>query len=181
MFPVQNAVPAGHGRVHVYTGDGKGKSTAALGLALRAAGSGLRVLVVAFAKGAPAGEWSVLRRFPELVTLQSFGPRCALQREIPEEQARAALDEFHRLREDVAAGRYDVVVLDELTIALLCGLLPVEEVLALIERRPTAVELVITGRYADPRLLEKADLVTDMREVKHYYREGVLARVGIDR
>lgn len=169
------------GYVQVYTGDGKGKTTAALGLALRAAGAGLRVLIAQFAKGKGMrySELEALDRF-ETIEVRRYGRDCFIHGE-PQEQdiemARAGLAE---VREEMHAGRWDVVVLDEANIATHFGLFSVEELLAVIEEKPEGVELIITGRRANPRVIEAADLVTEMREVKHYYAEGVRARTGIE-
>jgi cob(I)alamin adenosyltransferase len=169
------------GYIHVYTGDGKGKTTAAFGLALRAAGAGLRVFIGQFVKGMQYSELRAIGRLAGLITVKQYGRRCFI-REKPDEQdiarARRGLEE---VRHVLASGEYSVVILDEANIAAHFGLISVEELLGLMEAKPEGVELVITGRNADPRVVERADLVTEMREVKHYYREGVEARDGIER
>ncbi len=169
------------GHVQVYTGDGKGKTTAALGLAVRAAGAGLKVFIAQFVKGMAYSELRALDRLRDLITIKQYGRRCFI-REDPEEEdkamARQGLDEVRRI---VASGEYAVVILDEANIATHFGLFSAEELLDVIDARSRGVELVITGRNADPRVVERADLVTDMREVKHYYRDGVEARDGIER
>ena len=167
------------GRVHVYTGDGKGKTTAALGLALRAAGAGLRVFVAQFAKGTACSELAALERFSDLVTVEQYG-RGTFIREPTEEDVRAARDGLACARRALISGEFRVVILDEANIATHFGLLPVDDLLDLIDTRPADVELVLTGRRADPRLIDKADLVTEMREIKHYYTNGVKARTGIE-
>ncbi len=167
------------GYLQVYTGDGKGKTTAAFGLALRAVGAGLRVFIAQFVKGMEYSELRALERFEE-IEVRRYGRDCFIQRE-PEpadiEAARAGLQEA---REELASGRWDVVILDEASIATYFELFSVEDLLAVIAERPEDVELVITGRRADPRVLEAADLVTEMREVKHYYAAGVPCRRGIE-
>jgi len=169
------------GYVQVYTGNGKGKTTAALGLALRAAGAGLRVLIVQFAKKGPYSEHLALERFADLITVRTAGTGAFLKKEPDEAEIRAARQGFDEARRDVLSGGYDVVVLDEIHVATHHGLIAVEDLLDLIAVRPLGVELVLTGRNADARVLEKADLVTEMREVKHYYEKGVPAREGIEK
>ena len=169
------------GYVQVYTGDGKGKTTAAFGLALRAAGAGLRVFIAQFVKGMKYSELDAFKRFSDLVTIKQYGRGCFIRREPTQEDIDAAQQGLQEVREIVASGEYRVVVLDEAPLANFYGLFSVEDVLELADQKPEHVELVITGRRADPRLIERADLVTEMREVKHYYREGVKARTGIEK
>lgn len=169
------------GYVQVYTGSGKGKTTAALGLALRAAGAGLRVYVAQFVKGMKYSELDALKRFDDLITVKQYGRNCFIKK-APEQAdidaARAGLEEVKQV---LAGGGCDVLILDEANIATFYKLFSVDELLELIDSRPEGVEVVVTGRKADPRLLEKADLVTEMKEVKHYYSAGVQARDGIER
>ncbi|UCD81248.1 MAG: cob(I)yrinic acid a,c-diamide adenosyltransferase [Desulfobacterales bacterium] len=169
-----------NGYVQVYTGDGKGKTTAAIGLALRAAGAGLKVFVAQFVKSDKYSEINVLERFSDLITCRLYGSGCWLQGQPNEEDVRLAGAGLEEVRRVVAAGRHDVVILDEANIATHFGLLAVDDLLALIDLKPAGVELIFTGRKADPRLIERADLVSEMREIKHYYQKGVLARKGID-
>ncbi len=170
------------GYIHVYTGDGKGKTTAALGLALRAAGAGLRVLFAQFVKGMRYSEVAALERLSDLVTVRQYGRSCFIRREPEREDidaARAGLDEI-RAMFDRGGDGYRLFIVDEANIATHFRLFPVEDLLDLMDRKPFGAELVITGRKADPRVLERADLVTEMREVKHYYAKGVEARAGIE-
>ncbi len=167
------------GYVHVYTGNGKGKTTAALGLILRALGAGLRVCFVQFLKGKPSSEIRVLERFPELITIRRFARFVGMDpRKADLDAAKRGVEEIRRM---VRAGGYALVVLDEANVATQFGLLEVDDLLDLIDTRPPGSEIVITGRYAHPRILDRADLVTDMNEVKHYYHVGALAREGIER
>ncbi len=168
------------GYVHVYTGDGKGKTSAALGLALRAAGAGLRVFFAQFVKGRPSSEHKALERFSDLITLRQYGRGCFVRHEPSPEDIEAARRGLAEVREIINEGRYQVVVLDEANVATHLKLFPVESLLEIVERRPAGVELVITGRCADPRLIERADLVTEMKSIKHYHAEGVRARLGIE-
>jgi cob(I)alamin adenosyltransferase len=169
------------GYVQVYTGDGKGKTTAALGLALRASGHGLRTYVGQFMKGQHYGELEALCDHPG-ITIEQYGDvRCIRREEVTPEHVAQARRGLERAREAMLSGQYDIVVLDELNVAIWFGLLTVKEVLALLEQRPERVELILTGRRAPQELIERADLVTEMREVKHYYQQGVMARAGIER
>jgi cob(I)alamin adenosyltransferase len=168
------------GYVQVYTGDGKGKTTAALGLTLRAAGHGLRSYVGQFMKGQTYGELEALRDHP-LITIEQYGDaRCIRREDVSAEDVARARRGLERAAEAMISGRYEIVVLDEINVALWFGLLSVEDVLALLDRRPKDVELVLTGRRAAAEVLDRADLVTEMKEVKHYYRSGLQAREGIE-
>jgi len=168
------------GYVHVYTGEGKGKTTAALGLALRAAGAGWKVFIGQFAKGPAASELAALHRFADRITVRQFGSgRFVRGRPGPDDLA-AARCGLAECCEALTSGEYALVILDEANLGPLLHLFPLEDLLALIDHKPPEVELVLTGRWADPRLVDRADLVTEMREVKHYYRAGVLARTGIE-
>jgi cob(I)alamin adenosyltransferase len=170
------------GLIQVYTGDGKGKTTCALGLALRAVGRGFKVYMVQFMKGRETGEARVAaaRLAPDM-TLRSFGRPGLVNLRAPDPEDLARLQEAWDLaRELILAGNYDVVILDEVNLALSFNLLPQEEVFQVLRQRPTWVEVVLTGRQAPPDLVELADLVTEMRPVKHYYQAGVKARRGIE-
>jgi cob(I)alamin adenosyltransferase len=169
------------GLVEIFTGDGKGKTSAALGVVLRALGHDFRVFVVHFMKGNfPYGEQKILSSFPD-VTLAVFGRLTFVDpknpEEIDKEEARKALEAG---REAVLSGKYDLVVLDEVNVASAWGLVPVEDVINLIKEKPEHVELILTGRYADDRLIELADLVTEMNLVKHPFEKGISARAGLD-
>lgn len=168
------------GFIHVYTGNGKGKTTAALGLALRAAGAGKRVFIGQFVKGMHYSELNMLAQIPN-ITIKQFGRDCFIyQKPAPEDYdvARKGLKECEKI---LQSGEYDVVVLDEATIALYYGLFSFEELKRIVVNRAAPVEVIITGRYAPQELLDIADLVTEMKEIKHYYSKGVDARVGIEK
>lgn len=168
------------GLVQVYTGDGKGKSTAAFGTAMRAIGTGFRVAIVCFMKGDERYGEQNIPNVPNL-HIENFGPTYLVDMNnvSPEEQAqgKAALD---RGRELMLSGEYDVVILDEACVAATWKLISVDDLLDSVAARPDNVELIITGRYADDRLIEVADLVTEMKQIKHPYEKGILAREGID-
>ena len=164
----------------MYTGEGKGKTTAAIGLALRASGHGRRVFLGQFLKGRRTGEVEAFGT-SDLVDVEQFGDlalcECGLVSHNQQSRARCGLT---RAREALRTGAYDVVILDEIDVAVWFGLLDEKECLALLDERPAHVELVFTGRWAPQALVERADLVTEMREVKHYYRNGIGARAGIE-
>ncbi len=169
------------GLVYIFTGDGKGKTTAALGVVLRALGHGLRVYIAFFMKGQyPYGEYNILSKLPN-VTMASFGSREFVDptnvKPEEREQARRALT---AAREAMLSGKYDLVVLDEVNAAVAFKLIELDEVVRLIADKPQNLELILTGRKADPKLIQLADLVTEMLKIKHPYDEGVLARRGID-
>ena len=170
------------GLVSIFTGDGKGKTTAATGTAVRAAGHGLKVFIIFFMKGKDFvhGEVNALTKIPN-ITLASFGQEGWVDKENikPEdkEQARLALV---TAREAVLSGKYDLVILDEVNIALDYKLIELNEMVKLIKDKPRNVELILTGRYADPRLVQMADLVTEMLMIKHPFSRGIKARRGID-
>lgn len=169
------------GLVEVFTGDGRGKTSAALGVALRALGYGLRVCIIYFMKGNyPYSEQKILSKLPN-INLIRFGGRHFINpnkiKEADREQAREALE---AARKAITNGNYDVVILDEVNIAASWDLLPTDDVVQLVKEKPKNVELILTGRSADSRLIELADLVTEMKEIKHPYKQGILAREGID-
>ena len=166
--------------VHLYTGNGKGKTTAAIGLALRAVGAGRRVYIAQFVKGQRYGESAYIDRRIPTITTHRYGSECFIERKpTPDDISRAAegLEEVRRILHN---GRYGLVILDEATIAIYFGLFTSAELIDAINDRHPDTEVVITGRYATPDLIAAADLVTDMQEVKHYYTLGVEARPGIE-
>ncbi len=169
------------GYVQVYTGNGKGKTTAALGLALRAAGAGLRVFVAQFFKSSEYSEIKALRRFEDLITLKQFGAGCFIIEAPGDADIVAARQGWDEVKKVIAGGIYDVVILDEANIAAYYNLISPDELVELIESKPEHVELIITGRHAHDLVIAHADLVTDMHEVKHYYKAGVQAREGIEK
>ena len=157
------------GFVQVYTGEGKGKTTAALGLALRALGAGRRVHLAQFVKHTRSSEHAVLARLGGMVTVRQYGGT-------PE----GVTEGMAELRAALLGGHYGLVIADEISVAVALRQVPLDDLLALLALRPDPVELVITGRWAHPEVVRRADLVTEMREVKHYHRQGVLARQGIE-
>jgi cob(I)alamin adenosyltransferase len=168
------------GYVQVYTGDGKGKTTAALGLALRAAGAGKRVFIGQFMKGKTFSEIAALARFSDLITVERYGLGNFIQGKPSSEDIQAARRGLSLCAKAIESGSYDLVILDEANIACWYGLFSVEELLETVGLSKGGAEIVLTGRKADPKLLERADLVTEMKEIKHYYAKGVQAREGIE-
>ena len=169
------------GYIQIYTGNGKGKTTAALGLALRSAGAGFRVFIGQFLKTGDYSEIKALERFDDLVTVKQFGAPRFIGRKIQEEDRLLAEQGIAELGDALESGEWDVVIAEELNVAVHLGVLPIEDALYLLSRKPEHTELIITGRYAPEELVNLADLVTEMREVKHYYSEGVSARTGIEK
>lgn len=169
------------GLVQVYTGNGKGKSTACFGLALRAMGRGLKVKIVQFLKGdSRYGEIIALKGFPAVEVVQ-FGSAEFVNPLNPRpKDRRIAQDGLREVRESLLSEKYDVVIADEIHVAAKLGLISVDDVLSLIKDRPKRVELVLSGRDADPRVIEAADLVTEMTLIKHPYEKGISARYGIE-
>jgi cob(I)alamin adenosyltransferase len=169
------------GYIQVYTGDGKGKTTCALGLAFRAVGQGLKVFVVHFMKGRDTGESRAAARLAPDLTLQFFGKPGLINLKAPSADDLAMVQEAWSLARDlIDAGSHDLVVLDEINLALAFRLIPLDEALEVLKNRPAHVEVVLTGRQAPAELIALADLVTEMRPVKHYYQAGVKARAGIE-
>lgn len=168
------------GYIQVYTGNGKGKTTAAVGLAVRAAGAGLRVLFAQFIKKRRCSEHKALARFSDLITVRQYGTGFIRGR--PSRAARSLSEKgLEDAREEVVSGQYDIVILDEINVAINRGLIDLEDVISMLDSKPPNVELVLTGRYAHSRIIRKADLVTEMKKVKHYMDKGVKARIGIEK
>ncbi len=169
------------GYVQVYTGNGKGKTTAALGLAIRAAGAGLRIFIGQFVKNRKCSEHYLLDRLSDSITIQQFGRGLIMGRQPSPDDRMAAHDGYEAVKAILLSGRYDVVILDEANVAAHYGLITAQDLLELMALKPKKVELVITGRYADERVMQAADLVTEMHAVKHYRQQGVSARRGIEK
>jgi cob(I)alamin adenosyltransferase len=170
----------GMGRIQVYTGDGKGKTTAALGLALRAAGAGLRVHIIQFLKGRRCSEHRALERFADLVTVSQFGREGFVEAQPSDEDKEQGREAFALARKALLGGEYDVVVLDEVCVAINHNLLSTKELIGALKARHEGVEAVVTGRNAPAEIIRVADLVTEMRAVKHYFQRGAKARQGIE-
>ncbi|MFP4164116.1 MAG: cob(I)yrinic acid a,c-diamide adenosyltransferase [Chitinispirillaceae bacterium] len=169
------------GYLQVYTGNGKGKTTAAIGLAVRAAGAGLRVLFAQFVKGMKYSEIGALDRFDDLIVVRQYGRGCFIERKAEQADRDAAQRGLEEIRTFLVNDAFDVVILDEANIAMYYSLFTVDELLGVIQQRHSFCEMIVTGRYAPQKLIDRADLVTEMREVRHYYAHGVQARTGIER
>ena len=171
-----------NGLVQIYTGDGKGKTTAAFGLAIRAVGHGLRVYIIQFMKGRGGyGELEGLKRLQPECQLEHFGAQGWVHKgENMEEHIQEVRKAFMRAQELIISGEWDIVILDEIFNALWFGLIPESEVLELLNQKPPHVELVLTGRNASQAFIERADLVTEMVQRKHPYEQGIMARPGIE-
>lgn len=164
--------------IQVYTGNGKGKTTAALGLALRCAGAGKKVFFAQFIKGKNYSELSALKKLN--ISYEQFGRGCFIRSKPQAADIECALKGFSRLSRIIYSGKFDLVVLDEVNIAVKLGLLHCRDILELIKKVPAKTELVLTGRGCLPQIKKAADLVSEVREIKHYYGKGVSARRGIE-
>ncbi|KPJ75715.1 MAG: cob(I)yrinic acid a,c-diamide adenosyltransferase [Deltaproteobacteria bacterium SG8_13] len=169
------------GYLQVYTGDGKGKTTAAIGLAVRAAGAGMRVYIAQFVKSGATSEITALKRFADQIIVEHFGTGRFIRGRPTPADTQAAERGLQRVRQIFQTGGFDVVILEEANVAAALGLFSDKSLLELAASRPEHVEVVITGRNASERIIAAADLVTEMRAVKHYYRQGVGARIGIEK
>ena len=167
--------------IQVYTGDGKGKTTAALGLSIRAAGHGLKTYIGQFMKGQHYGELTALRdnRF---ITIEQYGDiECIRRDQVTQKHMDQAKQGLIKARNAMLSEQYDLVVLDEINVTIWFGLLTAKQVLAFLDQRPESVEIILTGRNAPQEFIQYADLVSEIKEVKHYYHQGILARNGIER
>lgn len=168
------------GYIHIYTGNGKGKTTAAIGLAVRAAGAGKKTFIAQFVKGMIYSEIKALTAYTPAIETKQYGLECFINRQPRKEDIIAAQKGLKETAQIIESQNYDLVVLDEATIAIYYKLFSVEDLIQLLESKPYKTEIIITGRYAPKELIDLADLVTEMQEVKHYYQQGVLSREGID-
>lgn len=168
------------GYVQVYTGNGKGKTTAAIGLAVRAACAGKNVYIGQFIKGMKYNEVKVQDYMPN-IKIEQYGEDCFIEKDPTEEDIKRAKEGLKKIEQIILSNKYDVIILDELTIALFYNLITAKEVIDVLDKRNKDIEVIVTGRYAPKELLDYADLVTEMKEVKHYYYKGVLSRDGIDK
>lgn len=169
----------GKGFIHLYTGSGKGKTSAAFGMALRAAMADKKVYIAQFVKSMKYSETKI-EELLENITIHQFGRGCYLLREVEEADKQAAREGLQKCRLALSSGAWDLVILDEVTIALHFGLFPIDELLNTLAEKAVHTEVILTGRFAPQELLDRADLVTEMMEIKHYYTQGVLSRPGFD-
>lgn len=170
------------GYIHIYTGNGKGKTTAALGLALRAAGAGLKTYIAQFMKEYPYSEINSLKLLSDFITVEQFcGDEFVYKKQLPDEtEIRKAIDGLNKAKIMMLSGEYDLIILDEVLVSIYFKLLTVEQIKEFLEQKPERVELILTGRYCPEILYEKADLITEMKEIKHYYSKGITSRKGIE-
>jgi cob(I)alamin adenosyltransferase len=170
------------GLVQVYTGNGKGKTSAALGLALRAVGHGLKVLIIQFMKGNfKYGELESARKLSPYLTIIPMGRETFVSKSHPDPaDSQRAQEGFSLAKKAIENREFDIVILDEINMAVDYGLIPLSDLLQLIDSKPETVELVLTGRNAKSEIMDKADLVTEMVELKHYYHKGIKVRKGIE-
>jgi len=170
------------GLVQIYTGNGKGKSTAAIGQAVRAAGYGLKTYISQFMKEYPYNELNSLKYLNNWITIEQFGgDEFVYKKELPDERELAKVKKgLKTAKEKMLSGEYDLIILDEAIVAIYFKLLKTDELIDFIKQKPENVELILTGRYCPDELIELADLVTEMKEVKHYYQRGVKSRRGIE-
>ena len=168
------------GFIHVYTGPGKGKTTAAIGLGIRAAGAGLKVYMIQFMKGRRYSEINTIEKIPNFTLIQ-FGRDEFVSKENPEQiDIDLAKKGFIHADNIINNGKYDLVILDEINVVIDYNLIPLNKLIKLIENKPENIELVLTGRYAHPEISKLAHVVTEMLEIKHPYQKGITARKGID-
>ncbi len=170
------------GYIQVYTGNGKGKSTAAIGQAVRAAGFGLKSYIAQFMKEYPYNELVSLSQLKEWITIEQFcGDDFVYRKELPNkdemDKARRGLE---KAKAKMLSNKYDIIILDEVLVSIHFGLFNDEEILTFMKLKPENVELILTGRYCPDKILDAADLVTEMKVIKHYYQRGILARKGIE-
>ncbi len=170
------------GLVMLYTGNGKGKTTAALGLALRAAGHDFSVFILQFMKGSETyGEIQAIRRHLPQITVEQWGRESFVSKTHPAwEDVDLAMKALSRAGEVIRSGEYDLVILDEINVALDFRLISLDAVMKLLDERPPHVDLVLTGRWAPQPLMDRADMVSEVQEIKHHYADGVPAREGIE-
>ena len=164
----------------IYTGNGKGKTTAAFGLALRAAGAGKKVFFAQFVKGKIYSEIKAVEQWLPSITVKQFGRGCFIVKQPQQADIDAARNGLNEIKNILKSGEYHLVVLDEANIAIFYKLFTTSELIKAIEMRHTDTEVVVTGRYAPQELIDAADLVTEMKEIKHYYNNGTEAREGIE-
>ncbi|HEK86730.1 MAG: cob(I)yrinic acid a,c-diamide adenosyltransferase [Candidatus Saccharicenans sp.] len=171
------------GYLQVYTGEGKGKTTAALGLAFRAAGRGFKTYFGQFLKGQPTGEIMSAKKLAPLIKIEQFGRKKFIKvtENFEEEDYKLAAEGLEKCLEAMLSGEYQIIVLDEINVAMNLGLLSEDQVHKFLDKKPDEVEVVLTGRYAPESIIERADLVTEMVCRKHYYNKGVQARKGIEK
>jgi len=165
--------------IQVYTGNGKGKTTAALGLALRASGAGKKVYICQFAKGRLYNEIKTLKKISN-IKIEQFGRRCFIKKSLDKIDVKLALAGLEAVKKIISSKKHQLIILDEINIAVKYKLIPLGDLIELIKKTPRNIEIILTGRYAHSEILDLADLVSEIKEIKHYYNLGVKARRGIE-
>ncbi|MFA3782290.1 cob(I)yrinic acid a,c-diamide adenosyltransferase [Melioribacteraceae bacterium 4301-Me] len=170
------------GFIQIYTGNGKGKTTAAIGQAVRAAGAGLKSYILQLMKEFPYSELESLKKLSDLITIEQVGnDKFVYKKEKPSNaEIEKVKHSLNKVKEKMLSGQYDIIILDEICVSIYFGLVTTKDVLFLIDQKPPNIELILTGRYCPEELIEKADLVTEMTEIKHYYQKGISTRKGIE-
>ena len=170
------------GFTQIYTGNGKGKTTAAIGQTLRAAGAGYRSLIIQFMKEFPYSELQSIKYLDELIVIEQYaGDDFVYKKKLPSDEEKAkAIKGLERAEEEFTKDNYDIIVLDEVLVSIYFKLIELEDVIKIIRKKPKNKELILTGRYCPQELVDLADLVTEMNEVKHYYTKGITSRKGIE-
>lgn len=170
------------GFIQIYTGNGKGKTTAAIGLAVRAAGFGIKTFIFQFMKEYPYSEIVSLKALCEWITIEQYcGDDFVYKKEKPpRSEIEKAGDALKKVWKVLSEDEFEIIILDEICVAIYFGLVSSEDVVELLKAKPEEKEIILTGRYCPEELIELADLVTEMKEIKHYYTQGVLSRKGID-
>ena len=169
------------GCIQVYTGNGKGKTTASFGLALRAIGAGFNVFIGQFAKGSDYSELNAFKMLSEQITLKQFGQKGFIRNKPDQNDINQALAGLKQIQAIIKTDQYQMLILDEINIAIHYQLITVDQLIDVLNSRHPSIEVILTGRYADPKIIEYADLVTEMKEIKHYFKSGIKARVGIEK
>lgn len=169
------------GYIHIYTGNGKGKTTSAIGLAVRAIGAGNRVFIGQFLKSGKYSEMNALKLFPRQIQVEHYGLGQFVKGNPSEEDRVVGLAGYEKIQQILEKGDHDLVIIDEGNVAVKYGIIKEQDLLDLFDRKPDHVEIVVTGRGATQAVIDRADLVVEMKEVKHYYKQGVKARIGIEK
>ncbi len=169
------------GYIQIYTGNGKGKTTTALGLTIRAVGAGNKVFIGQFLKSGKYSEMNALRQFPDQITVEHYGLGKFVQGQPSEEDKKAGASGYKKIYDILKKGEHDLVIMDEGNVALKYGIITEQALLDLFDLKPNHVEFVVTGRGATQTIIDRADLVVEMKEIKHYYKQGVKARIGIEK
>jgi cob(I)alamin adenosyltransferase len=169
------------GRIQVYTGNGKGKTTASLGLALRAVGAGKKIFIGQFLKSGDYSEIKALKKFADQIKVEHYGLGHFVKGHPDQQDIEAGIKGYKRVTRIIEKGEHDIVILDEGNVAVKYNIFSEQDLLDLLDKRPDHVEIIVTGRGATQAIMEKADLVVEMKNIKHYFDKGVEARVGIEK